>query len=77
MGLTTASARQRLEFLDAKHFAIDAQLVAFVPDLNQHVGRPACLLTSGRKARLAVLLGTETVATIEVDTVATDACYAS
>ena len=73
MGLTTASARQRLEFLDAKHFAIDAQLVAIVPDLKQHVGRPACLLTSGRKARLAVLLGTETVATIEVDTVATDA----
>jgi len=73
MGLTTASARQRLEFLDAKHIAIDAQLVAIVPDLKQHVGRPACLLTSGRKARLAVLLGTETVATIEVDTVATDA----
>ena len=50
MGLTTASARQRLEFLDAKHIAIDAQLVAIVPDLKQHVGRPACLLTSGRKA---------------------------
>ena len=73
MGLTTASARQRIEFLDAKHIAIDAQLVALVPDLKQHVGRPACILTSGRKARLAVLLGSETVATIEVDTVATDA----
>ena len=73
MGLTTASARQRIEFLDAKHIAIDAQLVALVPDLKQHVGRPACILTSSRKARLAVLLGTETVATIEVDTVATDA----
>ena len=73
MGLTTASARQRIEFLDAKHIALDAQLVALVPDLKQHVGRPACLLTSSRKARLAVLLGTDTVATIEVDTVDAEA----
>ena len=73
MGLTTASARQRIEFLDAKHIALDAQLVALVPDLKQHVGRPACLLTSSRRARLAVLLGTETVATIEVDTVDAEA----
>ena len=73
MVLKTANAKQRVEFLDAKHIALDAQLVASAPDLKQHVGRPACLLTSSRKARLAVLLGTETVATIEVDTVEAEA----
>ena len=52
------------EFIDAKHYAVDAQLVASVPDLKPHVGRPAFLLTSGRKARLAVLLGTETVGAV-------------
>jgi hypothetical protein len=66
--LTTANAKQRLEFLDAKRIAIDAKLVANVQDLKQHAGSPMCLLTSRLTARLAVLLGTETVATIEVET---------
>ena len=67
MGLTTANARQYVEFLDAVHVAIDPQLGAFVPDLKLHVGRPACVLKSSRKARIALLLGTGKVATIEVD----------
>jgi hypothetical protein len=62
------NAKQRLEFLDAKCIAIDAKLVANVQDLKQHAGSPMCLLTSRLTARLAVLLGTETVATIEVET---------
>ena len=68
MGLMTASARQHVELLDAKHIAIDPQPDANVPEPKQHVGRSACLLASSRKARLAVLLGNETVATIKVDT---------
>jgi hypothetical protein len=66
--LAADDAKQRLEFLDAKHIAIDAKLVANVQDLKQHAGSPMCLLTSRLTARLAVLLGTETVATIEVET---------
>ena len=67
MGLTTANARQYVEFLDAVHVAVDPLLGAYVPDLKLHVGRPACILKSCRKARIALLLGTGKVATIEVD----------
>ena len=68
MGLMTASARQHVELLEAKHKAIDPQPDANIPEPRQHVGRSACLLASSRKARLAALLGTEKVATIKVDT---------
>jgi hypothetical protein len=67
------NAKQRLEFLDAKRIAIDAKLVANVQDLKQHAGSPMCLLTSRLTARLAVLLGTETVVNIEVDITDADA----
>ena len=69
MGLMTASARQHVELLDAKHIAIDPQPDANIPEPKQHVGRirlprvSSRLLASSRKARLAVLLGNETVAT--------------
>ena len=71
MGLMTASARQHVELLDAKHIAIDPQPDANVPEPKQHVARRQIGVSSRlelRKARLAVLLGNETVATIKVDT---------
>ena len=67
MVLTSASTRQRQRFLDGPHLALDPQLVERAPELAEHVGRPACILTDRGRARLALLLGADMVATIEVD----------
>jgi hypothetical protein len=68
MVLTSASPRQRQRYLDGPHLALDHQLVERVPELAEHVGRPACILTDSRRTRIALLLGVDMVATIEVDT---------
>jgi hypothetical protein len=68
MVLTSASPHQRQRYLDGPHLALDHQLVERVPELAEHLGRPACILTDSRRTRIALLLGVDMVATIEVDT---------